>query len=120
VLLEYHANDNAREGRPSVWIFEGKSVVFLVCGVAAFIAVFRILAACGLDWPINIGISLLPLIGVTAYVHFCVNGKPPSYFVDMVLLFIWRGKARLYLSGALDRPPVLWAEPEKPKHPHEF
>jgi hypothetical protein len=70
VLLEFHANDNAREGRPSVWIFEGKSVVFLVCGVAAFIALFRILAACGLDWPINIGISLLPLIGVTAYVHF--------------------------------------------------
>ena len=63
---------------------------------------------------------MLPLLAMTAYVHFCVNGKPPSYFVDMVLLFIWRGKARLYLSGALDRPPVLWAEPEKPKHPHEF
>jgi hypothetical protein len=78
--------DIAREGRPSVWIFEGKSVVFLVCGVAAFIALFRILAACDLDW----------------------------------LLLIWRTKAWLYFCGALDRPPVLWAVPAKPKHPHEF
>ena len=118
--LEFHSNDNAREGRPSVWIFEGKSVVFLVCGVAAFIALFRILAACDLDWPITLGISVLPLLAMTAYVHFCVNGKPPSYFVDMVLLLVWRAKAGLYLSGALDRPPELWTVPEKPKHPKEF
>lgn len=91
--LEFHSNDNAREGRPSVWIFEGKSVVFLVCGVAAFIALFRILAACDLDWPITLGISVLPLLAMAAYVHFCVNGKPPSYFVDMALLLIWRAKA---------------------------
>jgi hypothetical protein len=107
--LEFHSNDNAREGRPAVWIFEGKSVVFLVGGVAAFIAIFRILAAVGFEWPLNLGISVLPLLGMTGYVQFCVNGKPPSYTVDVVLLFVWRAKAWLYQSGALDLPPVLWA-----------
>ena len=43
--LELHSNDNAREGRPSVWIFQGNSVVLLVAGVAAFVALFRILVA---------------------------------------------------------------------------
>ena len=118
--LELHSNDNAREGRPAVWIFEGKAVVFLIAGVVAFIALFRILAAAGVEWPINLAISVLPMLGVTAFVHFCVNGKPPSFATDVVLLLIWRAKAWLYMAGGLDRPPVLWAVPEKPKHPNEF
>lgn len=118
--LEFHSNDNAREGRPAVWIFEGKSVVFLVGGVAAFVALFRILAGVGFEWPMNLGISVLPLLAMTAYVHFAVNGKPPSFAFDVLFLWLWQAKVWLYFSGALDRPPVLWPVTEKPKHPKEF
>ena len=40
-MLKLHPNDNAREGSPGVWIFRGKSVVLLVIGVAAGLAVFK-------------------------------------------------------------------------------
>jgi hypothetical protein len=56
--IELHPNDNALEGRPAVWIFQGKSVVLPVCGAAAFVGLFRIFAACGVDWPVDIGISV--------------------------------------------------------------
>ncbi len=32
--VELRPNDNAREGRASVWIFSGRSIVYLVVGVA--------------------------------------------------------------------------------------
>ena len=40
--VELQPNDNAREGRPSVWIFSGRSIVYLVVGVALGIALFRL------------------------------------------------------------------------------
>lgn len=120
--LELHPNDNAREGQPSVAIlnfvhFHGKSVVFLVIGVAVFVASFRILAALDIDWWINLTISLLPLIGIAAVIHCFVNGKPPSYIEDCLLFFLWRLRSRLYLAGALDRPPELWRVDQLLTHP---
>jgi hypothetical protein len=108
MAIEMHSNDNAREGRPGVWIFQGKSVVLLVIGVAAFVALFRILASLDVDWPVNIVVSLLPLAGITVIIHMFVNGKPPSYAGDQLLFFLWRFRTRLYLAGALDRPPEVW------------
>ena len=61
MALQMHSNDNAREGRPSVWIFQGRSVVLLVIGAGMFIGLFRILDAAGVDWPLNIAVSILPL-----------------------------------------------------------
>jgi hypothetical protein len=75
--LEFHSNDNAREGRPGIWIFQGNSVVLLVAGSAAFVALFRICAAAGWDWPFSLGLSLIPLLSLAAYVHLMVNGKAP-------------------------------------------
>jgi hypothetical protein len=49
--IDLHPNNNGREDRPAVWIIQGKSVVLLVCGAAAFVGLFRILSACGVDWP---------------------------------------------------------------------
>ena len=97
--LEFHSNDNAREGRPGIWIFQGSSVILLVAGVAAFVALFRIFAAGGLDWPFALALSLVPLLSLVAYVHLMVNGKPPSYAVDVLLFFIWRVKVRTYLAS---------------------
>ena len=117
--LELHSNDNAREGRPGVWIFQGNSAVLLVAGVAAFVALFRILVAAEVDWPLAFVLSLIPLLALAAYVHLMVNGRAPSYSTD-VLLFLWRVKVRTYLAGALDRPPQFWVKGQRPRHPSEF
>jgi hypothetical protein len=118
--LELHSNDNAREGRPGVWIFQGNSVVLLVVGVAAFIALFRILAAAEVDWPFALVLSFTPLLALAAYVHLMVNGRAPSYAADMLLFFLWRVKVRIHLAGALDRPPQFWVKGSRPRHPSEF
>jgi hypothetical protein len=115
-----HSNDNSREGRPSIWVFSGKAVVFLVIGVAVFVALFRILASLDIDWPVNIGVSLLPLAGITLIIHLFVNGKPPSYAGDHMLFLLWRFRSRLYLAGALDRPPELWRSDRQLIHPKEL
>jgi hypothetical protein len=120
MALELHSNDNAREGRPGVWIFQGNSVVLLVAGVAAFVALFRILVAAEVDWPLAFVLSLIPLLALAAYVHLMVNGRAPSYATDVLLFAIWRVKARTYLAGALDRPPQFWVKGTRPRHPREF
>jgi hypothetical protein len=53
------------------------SVVLLVAGSAAFVALFRICAAAGWDWPFSLGLSLIPLLSLAAHVHLMVNGKAP-------------------------------------------
>jgi len=118
--LEMHANDNSREGRPGIWIFQGRAIVFLVIGVGVFVALFRILASIDVDWPVNIGVSLLPLAGITLIIHLFVNGKPPSYAGDQLLFLLWRFRTRMYLAGALERPPELWVRDRKPTHPKEL
>jgi hypothetical protein len=118
--LEFHSNDNAREGRPGIWIFQGNSVVLLVVGVAAFVAFFQIFAAGGLDWPFSLGLSFIPLLALAVYVHLMVNGKAPSYATDVLSFFIWRVKVRTYLAGALDRPPQFWVKATRPRHPNQF
>jgi hypothetical protein len=116
-MLELRPNDNAREARPATWIFQGRAVALLVLGAAIFIALFRVLMAMDLDWPAALVISLSPLGIMTLVVHCLVNGRPPSYASDLVLLSIWRFRSRLYLAGALDRPPELWVRNDKPPHP---
>lgn len=120
MAIEMHSNDNSREGRPAIWIFSGRSVVFLVIGVAMFVALFRILASLDVDWPVNIAISLLPLAGITLIIHLFVNGKPPSYVSDQLLFLLWSFRSRLYLAGALDRPPELWRTERQPTHTKEL
>ena len=119
-MLELRPNDNAREGKPSLWIFEGRSVVLLVCGVAAFVAVFRICDAAGLDWYLSAGVSLLPLMLVAVYVQLFVNGKPPSYSFDLLAFALWRLRVRLYKAGLLESPPQFWVQDRRPPHPSQF
>ena len=118
--LELHSNDASREARPGLWIFSGRSVVFLVIGVAVFVALFRIMAATGVDWFVGLPVSLIPLALITVFVHLVVNGRPSSFAGDLVLLAAWRLKSWLYLAGALDRPPILWISDDPPAHPKEF
>jgi hypothetical protein len=115
--LEIHPNDNAREAKPGIWIFQGRAVALLVLGAAIFIALFRVLMAIDIDWPAALAISLVPLAVMTLSVHLVVNGRPRSYASDLALLGIWRLRVWLYLAGALERPPELWVRNRKPIHP---
>jgi hypothetical protein len=117
-MLELHPNDNAREAKPGIWIFQGRAVALLVLGAAIFITLFRVLMAIDVDWTAALVISLAPLAVMTLAVHLLVNGRPPSYASDLALLAIWRLRVRLYMAGALDRPPELWARMRKPIHPN--
>ena len=103
-----HANDNAREGRPGVWIFQGRSVVLLVIGAGLFVGLFRILDFAGIDLPLNFALSLLPLALMTVYVWRFVNDKPASYAQDLLAWHLFRFRQWLYMNGALDRPPSFW------------
>src|ERR1700692_2990813 len=106
--LEMHANDNAREGRPGVWIFQGRSVVLLVIGAALFVGLFRILDFAGADLPLNFALSLLPPSLMTVYLWWFVKDKPVSYAQDFLTWHLFRFRQALYMSGALDRPPSFW------------
>jgi hypothetical protein len=118
--LALHSNDNAREGKASLWIFEGRSVALLVGGVAAFVALFRTLDAAGLDWYLSIGVSLSPAVLVAVYVQCFVNGKSPSYSSDLVALALWRLRVGLYNVGLLGAPPEFWLRERRPRHPDKF
>lgn len=103
-----------------MWIFEGRSVALLVGGVAAFVALFRILDAAGLDWYLSAGVSLSPVILAAVYVQCFVNGKPPSYSLDLLALTLWRLRVRLYRAGLVEAPPQFWVRGRKPPHPNQF
>lgn len=119
--LTLHPNDNAREGKPGIWIFQGRTMVLLVVAVVLFVAIFRICDAAGLDWFFSLVVSVLPLCGITLFVHLLINGKPPSYAFDLFLWGVWRLRAWLYRMGVLDRPPQFWVkEPRVLPSPNRF
>jgi hypothetical protein len=115
-----HDNDNARESRPGVWIFQGRSVVLLVIGAALFVGLFRVLDFAGIDLPFNSALSLLPLALVTVYVWRFVNDKPVSYAQDLLVWYLFRFRQWLYMNGALDRPPSFWARSGASPAPDEL
>jgi hypothetical protein len=106
--IDLHPNDNGREGRPAV------------CGAAALVALFCILAACGVDSPVDIGISVSPLLAIVGYLHLFGNGKSPTFATDIMLFLIWGAKAWLSTAGVLDWPAVLWVGTRTPSRPEDF
>jgi hypothetical protein len=118
--LNLNVNDNAREAKPSLWIFQGAAVGWLVVGVMFFVTLVTVLARLGADWPSATVISLLPLGAITVFVHFFVNGQPPSHALDLFALQMWRVRSSWYLHRLLDRPPQLWVVRRPPPHPKEF
>jgi ABC-type uncharacterized transport system permease subunit len=115
MALEMRPNDNAREGRPSVWIFPGQLVVPLVIGVGLSLVLFRMANAFwGFETVPSLVIGIVPLTLITAFVAFVVNGKPESYALDLALLQIFRIQRLLYLTGIVDRPPEFWVRRKPP------
>ena len=121
MALEMRPNDNAREGRPSVWIFSGQSIVLLVIGVGLSLGSFRISnSVWGLEVVPSLAIGITPLGVITAFVAFFVNGKPESYALDLAFWGAFRLQSWLYLIGIIDRPPEFWVRGKAPRHPVEF
>jgi hypothetical protein len=120
MALKEHMNNCARLAQPGIWIFRGKAMVLLVIGFALFILIMQCLRAVQLEMPIAIVISALPTLGLTVFVKFFVNDKPPSYAFDLLLFKVWRFKTWLFKVGVLSRPPGLWFLPEIIQHPKEF
>jgi hypothetical protein len=124
-MLELHNNSISREAKPGIPIpglvtFHGKSVVFLVIGVALFIFIFLALYLLGLDWYFALPVSLMPLVSLMAFVAFFINNRPPSYLTDLLYMCIWRIKTWLYLHGVKDSASPLWIESRVTIHPKEF
>src|SRR5260221_13249133 len=93
--VELRPNDNAREGRPSVWIFSGRSIVYLVVGVGMGIALFRLAnMGRGFDVISSLVIGTMPLAAITLFVQVLVNGKPPSHAWAIMCWGSWRGSVR--------------------------
>jgi hypothetical protein len=121
MALQLRPNDNAREGRPSVWIFSGQSVVLLVIGVGLSLGLFRVANALwGLETVPSLIVGIIPLGVITAFVAFFVNGKPESYALDLALWGAFRLQSWLFLIGVIDRPPGFWVRGKAPRHPNEF
>ena len=118
--LELHANDNARTAQPSLWIFRGPAVGLLVVGVLFFVCLMLVLSRLGVEWIPTIVLSAVPLAAITIFVQFFVNGRPPSYAVDLLALQTWRLRCSWYLQRLLDKPPQLWVISRTPRHPKEF
>jgi hypothetical protein len=119
--VELRPNDNAREGRPSVWIFSGRSIVYLVVGVGMGIVLFRLAnIAWGFDVLSSLLIGIMPLAAITLFVQVLVNGKPPSHAWDVMCWGLWQVHAWAYRSGIVDRPPQFWVSGKKPRHPELF
>jgi hypothetical protein len=118
--LELHPNDAAREAKPSMWVFEGPWVGTLVVGVMFFISLFVVLSRLVVDWIPTTIISALPLGVMTLFVQFFVNGKAPSYALDLFALQVWRLRSVWYLHRLSDKPPQFWVVLRPPLHPRDF
>jgi hypothetical protein len=78
-----HANDNAREAKMTLWIFEGSSLYVLIVSVALALAGFRYASdRLGLGTWASAGVGAAPLVLASGYVLTLKLGKPKSYDVD--------------------------------------
>jgi hypothetical protein len=120
VKLELVQNDNAREGRPSLWVFQGQGVVYLVAGIALGLSAFKYCnETLGLDLVPSIIAGLSPLGLVTLFVIYFVNGKPPSYAIDYLFWHLYRLQDLLWRCG-ISAAPQFWIKRRAPRHPREF
>jgi hypothetical protein len=78
-----HANDNAREAKVTLWIFEGSSLYVLIVSVALALAGFRYAYdRLGLGTWASAGVGAAPLVLASVYVLTLKLGKPKSYDID--------------------------------------
>ena len=78
-----HSNDNAREAKATIWIFEGSSLYVLIAAFALALAGFRYCYdALGLGTWVSVLVGAVPIVVAMVYVVTLKLGKPKSYDVD--------------------------------------
>jgi hypothetical protein len=78
-----HPNDNAREAKATIWIFEGSSLYVLIASFALALAAFRYCYdGLGLGTWASVTAGTAPLVKASVYVVTLKLGKPKSYDVD--------------------------------------
>jgi hypothetical protein len=109
-------NDSAQEAAASLWVFRGPWVAALAGGCAVAFCGFRVLAAFGVDLPVNLLVSSIPILLAVAFVVFFVNGQAPSYPVDAFRWLLFSLRVWVHRLGWTDRPPELWLLRRAPTH----
>jgi hypothetical protein len=115
-----HANDNAREAKVTLWIFEGSSLYVLIVSVALALAGFRYAYdRLGLGTWASAGVGVAPLILASVYVLTLKLGKPKSYDVDVFRslgMRLMRGVAKT--GVLLVKLELHGLSPHKRQHPY--
>jgi hypothetical protein len=97
-----HANDNAREAKATIWIFEGSSLYVLIAAFSVALAGFRYCSdALGLGTGVSLLVGATPLVVATVYVVTLKLGKPKSYDVDFFRSFAVRVMRAIAGTGLL-------------------
>ena len=115
-----HSNDNAREAKATIWIFEGSSLYVLIAAFALALAGFRYsYDALGLGTWVSLLVGAAPLVVAMVYVVALKLGKPKSYDVDFFRSFAVRlmraiaGTGLLFIRFELHR-----LSTRKTRHPY--
>jgi hypothetical protein len=115
-----HANDNAREAKVTLWIFEGSSLYVLIVSVALALAGFRYAYdRLGLGTWASAGVGAAPLVLASVYVLTLKLGKPKSYDVDVLRslgMRLMRGVAKT--GVLLVKLELHGLSPHKRQHPY--
>ena len=97
-----HSNDNAREAKATIWIFEGSSLYVLIAAFALALAGFRYCYdALGLGTWVSVLVGAAPLVVAMIYVVTLKLGKPKSYDVDFFRSFAVRVMRAIAGTGLL-------------------
>jgi len=118
MALTQHQNDNARDAKPMVWIFEGSNVYVFVGGFTLSLVLFRMSYDRHLSLVESAVIASVPLSIAIAYVVFLKAGKPKSYDADMGVSLTYRLQCWLARHGFPRFGGPLHKAPSKaPVHP---
>jgi hypothetical protein len=116
-----HPNDNAREAKASLWIFEGSSLFVLIGAAALALGSYRFCVE-RLNWSLvaSIGVGAAPLLIATAYVLALKVGKPKSYDVDFFRSLSMRCVRKVAKTGCvLIRVELQGIGGRKSEHPYQ-
>ena len=119
MALTSHPNDNTRDTKPMVWIFEGSNVYVFVGGFAASVVTFRLCFDHGMSVMESAITAAVPITAAVCYVVFLKAGKPKSYDGDMLVSLNYRAACLLQRLGWLRTRSHLHMKPARPPaHPY--
>jgi hypothetical protein len=114
-----HVNDNAREAKATIWIFEGSSLYVLIAAMALALVTFRYCYdGLGLGTLGSAAAGTTPLVIASAYVVTLKLGRPKSYDIDVFRSLGVRLMRAVARSGLLLVRLELHGPSNKCQHPY--